>query len=163
MENDICKQNEDDEQNEEAPSENSESQQYDDDSSSSEKDEIPQSQSKMTKSEPWDRIMETVHDTLQDTFDETCKIYIEQNTGMEITEAEKKVFDELKSNYRQAILSQYHDLVQMGKNLEKDPIDKQIMATAQTLQTEEDYHLACFACFIVIYTPKTRPACAKSI
>ena len=106
----ICKQNEDDEQNEEAPSENSESQEDDDDRFSSEEDEIPQSQSKMTKSEPWDRIMETVYDILQDTFDDTCETYLEQNQGMEITEADQKAFDELKSNYRQALISQYHDL-----------------------------------------------------
>ena len=46
---------------------------------------------------------------------------------MEIAEAERKTFDELKSNYRQA--SNYHDHVQMGNILKKDPIHKQIVAT----------------------------------
>ena len=49
---------------------------------------------------------------------------------MEIEEAERKTFDELKSNYRQALISNYHDLVQLGNLLKKDLIHKQIVATA---------------------------------
>ena len=60
---------------------------------------------------------------------------------MESAEAERKTFDELKSNYRQALISNYHDLVQLG-NILKDPIHKQIMATAERLRSEEDYDLA---------------------
>ena len=60
-------------------------------------------------------------DSLQDTFDETCETYLEQNPGMEIAEAERKTFDELKSNYRQALISNYHDLVQLGNILKKRP------------------------------------------
>ena len=37
---------------------------------------------------------------------------------MEIAEAERKTFDELKSNYRQASFSNYHDFVQMGNTPE---------------------------------------------
>ena len=48
---------------------------------------------------------------------------------MDIAEAERKTFDELKSNYRQALISNYHDLVQMGNILKKDPTHKQIVAT----------------------------------
>ena len=62
--------------------------------------------------------MEKAYDT-QDTFDETCEPYLEQNPEMQIAEAEKKAFDELKSNYRQAFISQYHDLVQMGISCKK--------------------------------------------
>ena len=36
------------------------------------------------------------YETLRDTFDETCETYLEQNPGMEIEEAEKIAFDELK-------------------------------------------------------------------
>ena len=61
---------------------------------------------------------------------------------MEIADAERKTFDELKSNYRQALISNYHDLVQMENILKKDPIHKQIMATAKRLRSEEDYDLA---------------------
>ena len=61
---------------------------------------------------------------------------------MEIAEAERKTFDELKSNYRQALISNYHDLVQMGNILKKDPIHKQIVATAKLFRSEEDYNLA---------------------
>ena len=60
-----------------------------------------------------------LYDSLQDTFDETCETYLEQNPGMEIAEAKRKTFDELKSNYRQALISNYHDLVQMGNILKK--------------------------------------------
>ena len=80
--------------------------------------------------------------SLQDTFDETCETYLEQNPGMEIAEAKRKTFDELKSNYMQALISNYHDLVQLGNILKKDPIHKQIMATAKRLRSEEDYDLA---------------------
>ena len=52
-------------------------------------------------------------------FDETYETYLEQNPGMEIAEAEGKTFDELKSNYRQALISNYHDLVQLGSILKK--------------------------------------------
>ena len=75
-------------------------------------------------------------DSLQDAFDETCKTHLEQNPGMEIADAKRKTFDELKSNYRQALISNYHDLVQMGnilKKKKKDLIHKQIMATAQKI------------------------------
>ena len=68
--------------------------------------------------------------------------YLEHNPGREIAEAERKTFDELKSNYRQALISNYHDLVQMGHSLKKDPIHKQIVATAKRLRSEEDYDLA---------------------
>ena len=60
---------------------------------------------------------------------------------MKIAEAERKTFDELKSNYRQALISNYHDLVQLGNILKKDPIHKQIVATAKRLRSEEDYDL----------------------
>ena len=115
----ISKQNEEDGQSSEAPIENSELQQDDDDSSSSEEDELPQRQTKTTKSEPWDRIMETVFDTLENIFGESSETYLKQNPRMEIADAGKKAVDELKSNYRQALISQHHDLVQMGNILKK--------------------------------------------
>ena len=58
---------------------------------------------------------------------------------MEIAEVERKTFDELKSNYMQALFSNFNDLVQMGTILKKDPIHKQI---AKRLRSEEDYDLA---------------------
>ena len=99
LESGIFKQNEDNQQSEEAPSKNSDSQQNVDDSCSSEEDELRQSQSKMTKSESWDRIMGKGNNTLQDTFDKTCETYLEQNTGMKIAEAEKRAFDEFDDRH----------------------------------------------------------------
>ena len=137
LESGICKQNE---QNEDDPSDDSESQQGDEDvNSTNEEDEIPQSQSEF---DPWNKLLQLSYDSLQDTFDKTCETYLEQNPGMEIAEAVRKTFDELKSNYRQALISNYHDLVQMGNILKKDPIHKQIVATAKRLRSEEDYDLA---------------------
>ena len=49
----------------------------------------------------------------------------------ENSRSRKKTFDELKSNYRQALLSQYHDLVELGNILKKDKTHKQIIATTQ--------------------------------
>ena len=103
------------------------------------KDVIPQSQSEF---DPWNKLLNQVYDSLQDTFDETCETYLEQNPEMEIAEAERKTFDELKSNNSQALISNYHDLVQMGNILKKDPIHKQIVATAKRLRSEEDYDIA---------------------
>ena len=54
---------------------------------------------------------------------------------MEIAEAQRKTFDELKSNYRQVLISNYHDLVQMGHILKNDPIYKQIVATANEVRS----------------------------
>ena len=137
LESGICKQNE---QSEDDPSDDSESQQDDeDDNSTNEEDEIPQSQSEF---DPWNKLLNQAYVSLQDTFDETCETYLEQNPGMEIAETERKTFDELKSNYRQALISSYHDLVQLGNILKKDPIHKQIVATAKRLRSEEDYDLA---------------------
>ena len=79
---------------------------------------------KSRKVNPWNKLLKQTCDSLQDTFDETCETYLEQNPGMEIAEAERETFDELKSNYRQALISNYHDLVQMGNILKKDPIHK---------------------------------------
>ena len=93
--------------------------------------------------------MEKAYDTLQDTFDETRETYLEQNPGMEMAEGEKKAFDELKSSNRHALISQSHDIVQMGNILKKGKIHKPIMATAQRLQSEEDNDLAeRYACAI---------------
>ena len=112
LESGICKQNE---QSEDDPSDDSESQQdNEDDNSTNEEDEIPQSQSEF---DPWNKLLNQAYVSLQDTFDETCETYLEQNPGMEIAEAERKTFDELKSNYRQALISNYHDLVQLGNIL----------------------------------------------
>ena len=88
----ICKQNE---QSEDNPSDDSESQQDDE-------HEIPHSQSEF---DPWNKLLKQAYDSLQDTFDETCETYLEQNPGMEIEEEESKTLDELKSNYRQALIS----------------------------------------------------------
>ena len=119
LESGICKQNE---QSEDDPSDDSESQQGDEgDNSTNEEDEILQSQSEF---DPWNKLLQQTYYSLQDTFDETCETYLEQNPGMEIAEAERKTFDELRSNNRQALISNYHDLVQMGNILKKDPIHK---------------------------------------
>ena len=114
LESDICKQNDDSKDN---PSDDSESQQDDEDGNSTNaEDEIPQSQSEF---DPWNKLLQQAYYSLQDTFDETCESYLEQNPGMESAEAERKTFDELKSNYRQALISEYHDLVQLGNILKK--------------------------------------------
>ena len=83
------------------------------------KNELPLSQTKTIKPESLDIIMERAQKTLQDTFDETRETCLEQNPWMKIAEAEKKAFGELKSNYRQASTSQYHNLVQMGNIFKK--------------------------------------------
>ena len=109
LESGICKQNA---QSKDDPSDDSESQQDDeDDNSTNEEDELLQSQ---YESSPWSKLLQQAYDSLHDTFDETCETYLEQNPGMEIAEAERKTFDELKSNYRQALISNYHGLVRMG-------------------------------------------------
>ena len=112
LESVICKRNE---ESEDDPSDDSESQKVD--NSTNEEDEIPQSQSEF---DPWNKLLLQAYYSLQDTVDETCETYLEQNPGMEIAEAERKTFDELKSNYRQALISNYHDLVQLGNILKKD-------------------------------------------
>ena len=122
LESGICKQNKQSKDDSESKQDN------EDNSSTNEEDELPQSQS---ESDPWNQLLQQAYDSLQDTFDETCETYLEQNPGMKIAEAERKTFDELKSNYRQALISDYHDLVQKGDILKKDPIHKQIVATAK--------------------------------
>ena len=113
LESSICKQNE---QSEDDPSDDSESQQGDEDvNSTNEEVEMPQSQSEF---DPWNKLLQQAYCSLQDTFDETCETYLAQNPGMEIAEAERKTFDELKSNYRQALISK-DDIVQMGNILKK--------------------------------------------
>ena len=44
------------------------------------------------------KVNQLTYDSLQDTFDESCVTYLEQNPEMEIAEAQRKTFDELKSN-----------------------------------------------------------------
>ena len=139
LESGICKQNE---ESEDDPSDDSESQQDDeDDNSTNEEDELPQNQSEF---DPWNKLLQLSYDSLYDTSDESCETYLKQNPGMEIAGAERQSFDKLKSNYRQALISNYHDLVQMGNILKKkkDPIHKQIVAIAKRLRSEEDYDLA---------------------
>ena len=110
----ICKRNE---HSEDDHSDDSESQQDDEDgSSTNEEDELPQRQSEF---DPWNKLLQLSYGSLQGTFDETCETCLEQNPGMEIKKAERKTFDELKSSYRQALISNYHDLVQMENILKK--------------------------------------------
>ena len=54
----------------------------------------------------------------------------------------KKDIWRIEIKLRQALISNYHDLMQMGNILKKDPIHKQIVATAKRLRSEEDYDLA---------------------
>ena len=82
IESGICKRNE---ESEDDPSDDSESQK--DDNSTNEEDEIPQSQSEF---DPWNKLLLQAYYSLQDTVDETCETYLEQNPGMEIAEAERK-------------------------------------------------------------------------
>ena len=77
------------EQSEDDPNDDFESQL--DDNSTNEEDEIPQSQSEFDR---WNKLLQQAYYSLQDTFDETCETYLEQNPGMEIAEAERKTFDE---------------------------------------------------------------------
>ena len=113
LESGICKENE---QSEDDPSDDSESQQDNEDDNSTNDEELPQRQSEF---DTWNKLLQLSYDSLQDTFDETCETYLEQNPWMEIVETERKTFDELKSNYRQASISNYHDLVQTGNILKK--------------------------------------------
>ena len=99
---------------------------------SNEDGEISQSQSELIRGTNFYSYLTIVYKT----FDETCETYLGQNPGMEIAEAERKTFDELKSNYRQALISNYLDLVQMGNILKKDPIHTKIVATAKRLRSE---------------------------
>ena len=131
---DIYKQNDEESV---AHSENSESQQDDDGDTRVAKKMNYRSQTKMTKSEPETGLRNVTRRIRRDLFE----TYLERNPGMEIKkqtnkkqtnkQTENKVLDELKSNNRHALISQYHGLVQLGIILKKDPVNKQIMATAQ--------------------------------
>ena len=84
LESGICKQKE---QSEDDPSDDSESQQDEDENSTNEKDELPQSQS---ESSPYSKLLQQAYDNLQDTFDEICETYLEQNPAMEIAKQKER-------------------------------------------------------------------------
>ena len=84
--------------------------------------------------------MKRAYETLQDIFDETCEICSVLRT--ESWNENRSSRHQNVSDYRHALLSQYHDLVQLVIILKKDLVHKQIRATPQRLRAEEDYDLA---------------------
>ena len=71
-------------------------------------DAIPESESTMSKSEPCDRIVKRV---LQEEIDDAVENYLQRNPGIALGLAEPKAYEELRKDYRQALMTQYQDLV----------------------------------------------------
>ena len=54
-------------------------------------------QKKKHKPSPWDRLIERAYDSVQGRFNETVEPTLEEDSSMEIEEAEDRVFEEMKS------------------------------------------------------------------
>ena len=52
----------------------------------------------------------------------------------------KKIYDELRKDYGQALISQYRDLVNLGVTVQKDLGHKQILATAKRLELYDHFN-----------------------
>ena len=59
---------------------------------------------------------------------------------MEQQQAEEKAFSDLGSDYRRQLIKEYEDLIKLVTVL-KDPIHRQVLATAKNLQINDDFGL----------------------
>ena len=94
-------------------------------------------QKKKHKPSHWDRLIEREYDSVQERFNETVETALEEDSSMEIEEAEDKVFEEMKPIYRSALMARYQDLVHLCSNLKRDPTHKEVLATANRLRDDE--------------------------
>ena len=136
LESGICKQNE---QSEDDPSDDSKSQQdNEDDNPTNEEEELLQRQSEL---DPWIKLIQLSYDSLQDTFDDTLKLTYNRILDGNCRGRNKDIW-RIEIKLQASIILKLSWSRTNGKYLEKDPIHKQIVATAKRLRSEEDYDLA---------------------
>ena len=65
--------------------------------------------------------------------------YLQQNREMELQQAEEKVFTDLRSDYRCQLIKWRS--YEISNCLKKDPIHRQVLATAKRFQINDDFGL----------------------
>ena len=96
-------------------------------------------QKKQHKPSPWDRFIERVYDSIEERFNETVETALEEDSSMEIEEAEDKVYEDMKPIYPSALMARYQYLVHLCSNLKRDPTLKKVLAAANMLRDDEEY------------------------
>ena len=91
------------------------------------------------KIRPWDMLMNTTSENMQDKFNETVETTLEKYPGTDIQKAEEIAYDELKPKYLSDVISRYKYMSEFPAALKKDPVNKKKASTAKRLRDEEDY------------------------
>ena len=60
---------------------------------------------------------------------------------MELQQAVKKAFSDLRSDYRRQLIKEYENLMKLVTVLKKHPIHRQVLATAKYFQINDDFGL----------------------
>ena len=132
---------EDEEVEDETEDEDEEVVEEDDDETDDENDEEydDDSDANVQKIRPWDMLMNTTSENMQDKFNETVEKMLEEYPGTDIQKAEEIAYDELKPKYLSDVISRYKYMSEFSAALKKDPVNKKKVSTAKRLRDEEDY------------------------
>ena len=79
--------------------------------------------------DPWPQLLSQTYDELQENFDDAME-NLQQNPEMELQQVEEKAFSNLRSDYRRQLIKKYDELMKLLTVLKKDPIRRQVLATA---------------------------------
>ena len=91
------------------------------------------------KIRPWDMLMNTTSENMQDKFVETVEKTLEEYPGTDIQKADEIAYNELKPKYLSDVISRYKYMAEFSAALKKDPVNKKIASTAKRLRDEEEY------------------------
>ena len=91
----------------------------------------------VSDTDPWDLVMKSSFETLQEDFENLIEEY--QRDGKDREEAENLARLTLLPKYREESINGYLHLIRWQRNMAKDPIHQKIKRTAKRLHEEEDY------------------------
>ena len=94
---------------------------------------------KKSKFDPWQVFVGGAHRYLQDTFNESVQHTVEKNPDIDREEAEEVTFDKLEPRYRAEVFDCYQRFLKVSKAMKKDPLHKEITATAKRLRYDDEF------------------------
>ena len=94
--------------------------------------------SSMSDYDAWDKIIEIAFDKLQPKFVEEVKTRMERENIDEV-DARNKVYDDMKSVYRKAVMGNFMSRMEWFCAIQQDPIYRAIKHTAATVIEEDSF------------------------
>ena len=94
---------------------------------------------KKSKFDPWQVFVGGAHRYLQDTFNESVQHTVKNHPDMDTDEAMEVTFDKLEPRYRAEVIDRYQRFLKVSKAIKKDPLHKNITATAKKLRDDDEF------------------------